>query len=107
MNPEYIKPEYVQAIKSLRPNSAFEIEYNKYETLKWYDESIAPPTEEEIKVEYEKLIRDFESKEYYRLRGLTYPSVVEQLDIMYHEGFEGWRAKIQEIKDRYPKPVLE
>ena len=28
-----------------------------------------------------------------------------QLDMIYHD-FEGWRAKIQEIKERYPKPSV-
>lgn len=107
MKQDYIKPEYVDAIKELRPDSGFEIEYNKYETLKWYDESISPPSEIDVEEKYQKLLEQFNLNEYYRLRGLAYPSIVDQLDIMYHEGFEGWRAKIQEIKDRYPKPVLE
>lgn len=104
MNPIYIKPEYSEAIRVLRPNSAFEISFNDYNSLKWYDSENTIPSEEEIKIEYEKLIKDFESKEYYRLRGLEYPSIKDQLDTLYHEGYDGWKSKIQEIKDKYPKP---
>lgn len=33
-----------------------------------------------------------------------YPSIQEQLDIIFHEGLDAWKAKIQVIKDKYPKP---
>tara|TARA_Y100000310_G_scaffold278586_1_gene297090 strand:- start:136 stop:330 length:195 start_codon:yes stop_codon:yes gene_type:complete len=33
-----------------------------------------------------------------------YPSWKDQLDLMYHKGFEEWRKYIRSIKDRYPKP---
>lgn len=32
-----------------------------------------------------------------------YPSIQDQLDTLYHEGYEGWKAQIQTIKDKYPK----
>jgi hypothetical protein len=36
-------------------------------------------------------------------RFAEYPSIADQLDRLYHEGYDGWRASIQEIKDKYPK----
>jgi hypothetical protein len=36
-------------------------------------------------------------------RAAEYPSIVDQLDTLYHEGHEGWKAKIQAIKNKYPK----
>lgn len=41
--------------------------------------------------------------EYMALRRAAYPPIEEQLDIMFHEGFDGWKNKIQAIKNRYPK----
>lgn len=38
-------------------------------------------------------------------RKRAYPSVEEQLDILYHEGDAAWRAKIKKVKDKFPKPV--
>jgi hypothetical protein len=32
-----------------------------------------------------------------------YPSIADQLDTLYHEGYEGWKAKIQAVKNKYPK----
>ncbi len=37
-------------------------------------------------------------------RQLAYPSLAEQMDILYHEGFDAWKSVIKEIKDKYPKP---
>lgn len=36
-------------------------------------------------------------------RKADYPSIEEQLDIIYHEGFEAWMARVKETKDRFPK----
>jgi len=36
-------------------------------------------------------------------RQQEYPSIVDQLDTLYHEGYEGWKAKIETIKNKYPK----
>lgn len=32
-----------------------------------------------------------------------YPSVGQQLDKIFHEGIDAWKAEIQMIKDKYPK----
>ena len=37
-------------------------------------------------------------------RAQEYPSIADQLDIIYHQGIDAWKATIQEIKDKYPKP---
>ena len=41
--------------------------------------------------------------EYQRKRAAEYPSIVDQLDEIYHNGLESWKAKIKETKDKYPK----
>ena len=33
-----------------------------------------------------------------------YPSIADQLDLIYHSGIDAWKAKIKETKDKYPKP---
>lgn len=37
------------------------------------------------------------------LRKSEYPSWEEQLDNIYHNGIDAWKADIQLIKDKYPK----
>jgi|TARA_Y100000052_G_C2933363_1_gene75833 hypothetical protein len=34
----------------------------------------------------------------------NYPSIADQLDLIYHSGIDAWKAKIKETKDAYPKP---
>lgn len=40
---------------------------------------------------------------YAEQRKLAYPSISDQLDTLYHEGYDAWRAKIAAIKEAYPK----
>ena len=37
-------------------------------------------------------------------RRKDYPSTADQLDDLYHNGIEGWKATIKATKDKYPKP---
>jgi len=46
----------------------------------------------------------YAAKKYQRDRAAEYPSVVDQLDLIYHSGIDAWKAKIKETKDKYPKP---
>jgi len=36
-------------------------------------------------------------------RKAEYPSIADQLDDLYHNGIDGWKATIKAIKDKYPK----
>ena len=40
---------------------------------------------------------------YVQKRLSEYPPIAEQLDKMFHDGFDAWKAEIQAIKDKYPK----
>ena len=46
---------------------------------------------------------EFAKQEYKNKRAIEYPSVVDQLDLIYHSGIDAWKAKIKETKDKYPK----
>ena len=37
-------------------------------------------------------------------RKAEYPSLVDQMDKIYHSGIDAWKADIKAIKDKYPKP---
>ena len=36
-------------------------------------------------------------------RANEYPSIVDQLDDIYHNGIDGWKTTIKAVKDKYPK----
>ena len=51
-----------------------------------------------------KALQDaFDAKDYARKRAAEYPSVVDQLDDIYHNGIDAWKATIKKTKDKYPK----
>jgi hypothetical protein len=41
---------------------------------------------------------------YAELRAAAYPSIADQLDQIYHEGLDAWKATILAVKAEYPKP---
>lgn len=95
----------VQALHSLRPGAQWSLNGNTYEGLQWFDENdLPPPTEEEIQTEIERLQQEWENNEYQRDRVVEYPSIEDQLDILYHKGYDGWKEEINKVKEKYPKP---
>ena len=36
-------------------------------------------------------------------RANDYPSIIDQLDDIYHNGIDGWKSTIKITKDKYPK----
>ena len=46
---------------------------------------------------------DLENNSYKSKRRTEYPSLKDQLDDIYHNGIDGWKATIKTIKDKYPK----
>jgi len=40
---------------------------------------------------------------YKEKRSQAYPSVVDQLDLLYHGGYDTWKSAIQTVKERFPK----
>lgn len=40
---------------------------------------------------------------YIRNRVDEYPSIPDQLDLLYHGGMDAWKAAIKAVKDKYPK----
>jgi hypothetical protein len=51
-------------------------------------------------------VASFEAAQYQRDRATAYPSIVDQLDTLYHGGYDAWRAEIQAIKEQFPKPEV-
>jgi len=47
---------------------------------------------------------DEEANGYKTARQMAYPSIEDQLDEIFHNGIDSWKAIIQEVKDDNPKP---
>lgn len=88
------------AITSLRPTASFLM--NGDQITEWNDESTLP-TDAEIKAEIVRLQAEYDASEYQRQRAAEYPSIADQLDTLFHGGYDAWKATIQAVKDKYPK----
>ena len=93
--------EKIDAIFSLVPNADCALVGGVITV--WNSEE-AQPTEEEITAEMERLQAEYDSNEYQRNRAAEYPSIADQLDDIYHNGINAWKATIKTTKDKYPKP---
>ena len=60
--------------------------------------------EEIVTKEMAKLQAEYDATQYQRDRVVAYPSYADQLDTIYHQGLDAWKAEIKVIKDKYPKP---
>ena len=65
-------------------------------TITWHDGNPTDITKEQIKAKINET-------QYQRDREKEYPSIVDQLDDIYHNGIDGWKATIKVTKDKYPK----
>jgi hypothetical protein len=91
----------VDVLESLRPNG----EYAKLDgkPLEWLDAVQTEPTQAEIDAETIRLQAEYDSQAYARSRAAEYPPIADQLDDIYHNGIDAWKATIKVTKDKYPK----
>ena len=61
------------------------------------------PTEQECTDGVAALQATYDGQDYARSRESEYPSIADQLDNIYHNGIDGWKATIKTTKDKYPK----
>jgi hypothetical protein len=91
----------LQAILSLVPNAQVSIYGGMVE---WHEPAIAPVTDAQIDAEIARLQTEYDAKQYQRDRAAEYPSFAEQFDTLYHGGYDAWKATIDSVKAKYPKP---
>ena len=71
--------------------------------IKSWSYDIAKPTDEKI-ASYENAGNTTEALQIILSnRAAEYPSIKDQLDDIYHNGIDGWKATIKTTKDKYPK----
>ena len=95
------QPTKFDAIQALCPNAEFTLRGDTLEWLKANGDT--EPSDSAITAKLAELKTDYANKEYQRKRAEEYPTVVDQLDLIFHSGIDAWKAKIKETKDKYPK----
>ena len=90
----------IQAIIKAYPNASYVDET----TVKDASGNVITTEQSKIDTARTAIDAEYAALEYSRNRAAEYPSVVDQLDNIYHNGIDAWKATIKVTKDKYPKP---
>lgn len=106
-NVEKIFPPYdlVKVLMEKYPTCKWRLDGDYYEGLTWFDDNEIPqPSQEELFAYGEELKLNYKNNQYQRDRAVAYPSIQDQLDLLYHGGLDAWKEEINKVKEQYPKP---
>ena len=91
------------ALQSLRPRAEWALICG---VLKWHDKKQTEPTQEEIDAEVIRLQAEYDAQEYARNRASAYPSIGDQLDMMYKDNKNSTTTHadaVEAVKTKWPK----
>jgi len=94
----------IEAIFKINPSAKVVITGNDIDTctIEW-KKGTPEISKSDIKVKMAELQTAYDNNKYQRDRAVEYPSIKDQLDDIYHNGIDGWKATIKITKDKYPK----
>ena len=69
----------------------------------WNVSGLAQPTAEQLATYEDAANTEDALNTILNNRRNAYPSIEDQLDDIYHNGIDGWKATIKVVKDKYPK----
>ena len=95
-----MKIDICTAILAIKSDAQVSVSGNDINTLEWHDNNPTGITNQQIlakQVELQAL------EDVYDNRRKEYGTVIDQLDKIYHEGLDSWKARISSIKAKYPK----
>ena len=94
--------DIAKSIKAINSSAEFQYSNEDFSSLKWLN-GTTPISQADIEAKQVELKADFVAKQYQRDRAEEYPTWEDQLDDIYHNGIDGWKATIKATKDKYPK----
>ena len=90
------------AILAINPSAQVSVNGEDLDQITWHN-GTAVISKADIQAKQAELKTAYDAKEYQRKRESEYPSIADQLDDLYHNGIDGWKATIKTTKDKYPK----
>ena len=94
--------DIIKAIKKINPNAEVTVNADDNNQITWLN-GTTPISKADIEAKMVELQADYDAKQYQRDRATAYPSMADQLDDIYHNGIDAWKATIKTTKDKYPK----
>jgi|TARA_B100001094_G_scaffold286114_1_gene300653 hypothetical protein len=86
--------DIITAILAIRPTAQVTVQDQDINKITWHNGE--PIAKADILAKQTELA-------YINKRTAEYPSIKDQLDDLYHNGINGWKATIKAVKDKYPK----
>ncbi len=96
--------DILKSILAINPNAKVVVRENDTTQIEWHN-GTTPIAEADILAKQKELQTAYDNNKYQRDRAEAYPSIGEQLDLIYHAGVGGdaFQAAIKAVKDKYPK----
>jgi len=94
--------DIIKAILKINPNAQVSVNADDINQITWLNET-TPISKADIEAKQTELQTEYDNNKYQRDRAAEYPSMADQLDDIYHNGIDGWKATIKVTKDKYPK----
>ena len=94
----------MDAILALKADARVGINADDVNQIIWHDGNPTNITTKQITDKHAELKTIYDNNKYQRDREVAYPSIADQLDDIYHNGIDAWKATIKKTKDKYPKP---
>ena len=92
----------LDAILKINPNAEVTVNGNDVDNIIWHN-GTEVISKSDIQTKRTELQTEYNNNKYQRDRAAEYPSIVDQLDDIYHNGIDGWKTTIKAVKDKYPK----
>ena len=92
----------IDAVLEINPSAVISVSDNNIDSIQWLN-GTTPISKADIEAKMVELQTEYDNNKYQRDRAAEYPSIKDQLDDIYHNGIDGWKATIKATKDKYPK----
>lgn len=92
----------IEAILEINPKAKVSVNAEDVKQITWHNDT-TPIAEADILAKQKELQTAYDNNAYQRSRAEAYPSMADQLDDIYHNGIDAWKATIKTVKDKYPK----
>ena len=89
-------------ILAINPSAQVSVNAEDLDQITWHN-GTEVISKSDIQAKQAELKAAYDAKEYQRKRAAEYPAIEDQLDDLYHNGIDGWKATIKTTKDKYPK----
>ena len=94
----------IKAIQKINQTAQVSVNGSDIDNIQWINTQ--PIAKELILEKVAELQAEYEAKQYQRDRQKQYPSIADQLDMLYWDkvnGTENWLNSIESVKSRFPK----